>query len=129
MRDQWRLPPCMVPKPFKAPKKGFLHKTQGEFDITAGDPRWYQGFQKYPNVWDEMCKSKAGQRMLFCKELKENGEDARKYNTTVTTANAFKLWKERRILVRPGHNGIPDTHEAKEHMKCFFLPRTGNKVL
>merc|ERR1711892_16646 len=36
------------------------------------DPRWYQAFQKYPHVWDEMCESPTGQKMKMCLGLKRS---------------------------------------------------------
>merc|ERR1712106_334946 len=106
MRDQWRLPPCMSPKPFKAPKKGFIHKAMG-------DPRWYQAFQKYPHVWDEMCESPTGQKMKMCLGLK------RSFNASVTTDGAFKLWQNKRILARPHMANLP--LRLKPQFQCRFL--------
>ena len=113
MRDQWRLPPCMSPKPFKAPKKGFIHKAMGELEGTMADARWYQAFQKYPHVWDDMCESPSGQKMKMCKELH------RHFNASVTTDGAFKLWQNKRILARPHMNNVP--LNLKPQFQCRFL--------
>jgi len=113
MRDQWRLPPCLSPKPFKAPKKGFIHKAFGELPNTSNDPRWYQGFQKYPHVWDDMCESPTGLKMKMCKQTKRN------FNSSVTPDGAFKLWQQKRILARPHMNNVPIN--LKEQFRCRFL--------
>ena len=113
MRDQWRLPPCLSPKPFKAPKKGFIHKVFGELPNTSNDPRWYQGFQKYPHVWDDMCESPTGLKMKMCKETKRN------FNSSVTPDGAFKLWQQKRILARPHMNNVPIN--LQEQFRCRFL--------
>ena len=114
MRDQWRLPPCMSPKPFKAPKKGFIHKAMGSLQITAADPRWYQGFQKYPHIWDDMCRSEAGKNMKRC----QPGE-FRKFNASVTEEGAFRLWQQKRILARPRMANTPKN--LVEEYQCRFL--------
>ena len=113
MRDQWRLPPCMSPKPFKAPKRGFIHKAMGELEGTMADPRWYQAFQKYPHVWDEMCESPTGQKMKMCLGLR------RSFNASVTTDGAFKLWQNKRILARPHMANLP--LRLKPQFQCRFL--------
>ena len=114
MRDQWRLPPCMSPKPFKAPKKGFIHKVMGSLPGTAADPRWYQGFQKYPHLWDDMCSSPAGQLMRRCQK-----GTYRQFNASVTEDGAFKLWQAKRILARPRMANTPK--DLKDEYQCRFL--------
>ena len=114
MRDQWRLPPCMNPKPFKAPKKGFIHKAMGSLQITAADPRWYQGFQKYPHIWDDMCRSESGKHMQRCQK-----DPHRKFNASVTEDGAFRLWQQKRILARPRMANTPKN--LVEEYQCRFL--------
>ena len=31
-----------------------------EYNRCQGEPDWYQQFQAFPSVWDEMCRSPAG---------------------------------------------------------------------
>jgi len=60
LRDQFRLPPCMSPRQIKKQRKGFVNDYFGEPKLTKGEPDWYQQFQAFPSVWDEMCRSPAG---------------------------------------------------------------------
>jgi len=60
LRDQFRLPPCMSPRQIKKQRAGFVNDYFGEPKLTKGEPDWYQQFQAFPSVWDEMCRSPAG---------------------------------------------------------------------
>lgn len=70
LRDQFRLPPCMSPRQIKKQRKGFVNDYFGEPKITKGEPDWYQQFQAFPSVWDEMCRSPAGRGKVFIDGVK-----------------------------------------------------------
>jgi len=65
LRDQFRLPPCMSPRQIKKQRAGFVNDYFGEPKITKGEPDWYQQFQAFPSVWDEMCRSPAGRGQVL----------------------------------------------------------------
>jgi len=74
LRDQFRLPPCMSPRQIKKQRMGFVNDYFGEPKLTKGETDWYQQFQAFPSVWDEMCRSPAGKGAVFI-DGKKTGQD------------------------------------------------------
>jgi hypothetical protein len=128
MRDQFRLPQCMTPRQIRRQKKGNLQQYFDVSGDLSGDPNWYPQFQLFPNVWDELCTSPTGKGsaipfndqgrkfnndtlipmrgIKLCTHLVDGTWKARSkdhtmsyLNATITTANQFEIWKNKRLLL------------------------------